>query len=80
VRFTQPSGDGACAVSLHNRSCIWTNLDLMSPVINLNLDGRGRRGYVGWTDGAEMEHLREAFAFGTDPAKQQPIATELQRL
>jgi peptide/nickel transport system substrate-binding protein len=52
----------------------------MSPVINLNLDGRGRRGYVGWTDGAEMEHLREAFAFGTDPAKQQPIATELQRL
>jgi peptide/nickel transport system substrate-binding protein len=52
----------------------------MSPVINLNLDGRGRRGYFGWADGAEMEHLREAFTSETDPAKQQPIATELQRL
>jgi hypothetical protein len=52
----------------------------MSRVINLNLDVHGRRGYVGWADGAEMEHLREAFAFETDAAKQQPTATELQRL
>ena len=59
---------------------IWSNLDLMSPITNLNLDGRGERGYVGWADSPEMERLREAFAFETDPVKQQDIATELQRL
>lgn len=59
---------------------IWTNLDLMNPVINLNLDGRGARGYVGWADKPEFEQLREAFAFETDPAKQKEIAARLQRL
>ncbi|SHI87833.1 peptide/nickel transport system substrate-binding protein [Roseomonas rosea] len=59
---------------------IWTNLDLMNPIINLNLDGRGGRGYVGWAESAEMERLREAFAFETDPAKQKEIAADLQRL
>jgi len=59
---------------------IWSNLDLMNPIINLNLDGRGARGYVGWAESPEMEKLRNDFAFETDPAKQQAIATELQRL
>jgi len=59
---------------------IWTNLDLMNPVINLNLDGRGARGYVGWAENAELEALREAFAFETDAAKQQQIATQIQRI
>jgi peptide/nickel transport system substrate-binding protein len=52
----------------------------MNPVINLNLDGRGARGYVGWADKPEFEQLREAFAFETDPAKQKEIAAQLQRL
>ncbi|HEY8612521.1 MAG TPA: ABC transporter substrate-binding protein, partial [Roseomonas sp.] len=59
---------------------IWTNLDLMNPIINLNLDGRGARGYVGWAESPEMEKLRNDFAFETDKAKQQVLATELQRL
>lgn len=59
---------------------IWANLDLMNPATNLNLDGRGARGYVGWVDDPEMERLREAFAFETDAAKQMEIAAELQRL
>jgi peptide/nickel transport system substrate-binding protein len=59
---------------------IWTNLDLMNPIINLNLDGRGQRGYVGWAENAELERLRDAFAFETDPAKQKVIAADLQQL
>ncbi|WP_207540739.1 ABC transporter substrate-binding protein [Sabulicella rubraurantiaca] len=59
---------------------LWSNLDLMSPVTNLNLDGRGARGYVGWADSPQMDRLRDAFAFETDPAKQQEIAAQLQRL
>jgi peptide/nickel transport system substrate-binding protein len=59
---------------------IWTNLDLMNPIINLNLDGRGSRGYVGWAENGELERLREAFSFETDPAKQKAIAADLQRL
>lgn len=59
---------------------LWSNLDLMNPITNLNLDGRGSRGYVGWADVPEFERLRDAFAFETDAAKQQEIATQLQRL
>jgi peptide/nickel transport system substrate-binding protein len=59
---------------------IWSNLDLMSPITNLNLDGRGKRGYIGWAESLEMERLRDAFSFETNLAKQQDIATELQRL
>ncbi|WP_249120569.1 ABC transporter substrate-binding protein [Plastoroseomonas hellenica] len=59
---------------------LWSNLDLMNPIVNLNLDGRGARGYVGWVEDARLEELRNAFSFETDPARQQAIATELQRL
>ncbi|WP_458097899.1 ABC transporter substrate-binding protein [Roseomonas sp. WA12] len=59
---------------------IWSNLDLMNPVINLNLDGRGSRGYIGWAESEELERLRDAFAFETDAAKQMGIAAELQRV
>lgn len=59
---------------------IWTNLDLMNPLVNLNLDGRGPRGYVGWAESPEMDRLRDAFSFETDAAKQQEIAAQLQRL
>jgi peptide/nickel transport system substrate-binding protein len=52
----------------------------MNPIINLNLDGRGSRGYVGWAENGELERLREAFSFETDPAKQKAIAADLQRL
>lgn len=59
---------------------IWTNLDLMSPIINLNVDGRGRKGYVGWAESTEMERLRDAFAMETDKAKQMALVEDMQRL
>jgi peptide/nickel transport system substrate-binding protein len=59
---------------------IWTNLDLMNPLVNLILDGRGNRGYVGWADFPEFDRLREAFSFETDHAKQMEISAQLQRI
>lgn len=71
-----PAADGGWSIAWG----IWSNLDLMSPITNLNLDGRGARGYIGWADSPDMERMRTEFAFETDPVKQQAIATELQRL
>ena len=59
---------------------IWSDLDLMSPIINLNVDGRGKRGYVGWAENAEMERLRDAFALETDQGKQMQLVEQMQRL
>ncbi|MFC3125456.1 ABC transporter substrate-binding protein [Pseudoroseomonas globiformis] len=59
---------------------IWSDLDLGSPVVNLNADGRGRRGYVGWAESAEMERLRDAFATETDKARQMQLVEQMQRL
>lgn len=59
---------------------IWSDLDLMSPIINLNVDGRGRRGYVGWAESAEMEKLRDAFALEPDQGKQMQLVEQMQRL
>ena len=59
---------------------IWSDLDLMSPIINLNVDGRGRRGYVGWAESAEMERLRDAFALEPDRARQMQLVQQMQSL
>ncbi|WP_419897584.1 ABC transporter substrate-binding protein [Roseomonas sp. USHLN139] len=59
---------------------IWSDLDLMSPIINLNVDGRGRRGYIGWAESAEMERLRDAFALEPDRAKQMQLVEQMQRI
>jgi peptide/nickel transport system substrate-binding protein len=59
---------------------IWSNLDLMSPAVNLNLDGRGKTGYVGWTESAEIEKLRAEFLAESDFAKQKDLAARIQKI
>jgi len=59
---------------------VWTDLDLFSPLINANLDGRGRAGYIGWSESAEIERLKGDFAAATEPAKQREIAAAIQQL
>ncbi|CCJ58703.1 ABC transporter substrate-binding protein [Bordetella bronchiseptica] len=58
----------------------WNTLDLMSPIANLNLDGRGKEGYAGWTESVEMESLRTQYAQATEPASRQQIAAKIQQL
>jgi peptide/nickel transport system substrate-binding protein len=58
----------------------FSNLDLMSPLTNPNLDGRGEAGYVGWSKSDEMEQLRGQFAEESDAAKKKQIAVAIQKL
>ena len=58
----------------------WSALDLLSPVINPNLDARGEIGYIGWSKSEVMEKLRDQFATESDRAKKMAIVTEIQKL
>jgi peptide/nickel transport system substrate-binding protein len=54
-------------------------VDLINPVANPNLDGRGEIGYAGWTKDDTMEALRDQFATETEPAKRADIAKAIQK-
>jgi len=59
----------------------WVGPDLMSPVANLGINGRGKKGgWFGWYENAEMEKLKDAFARETDAAKQKALAEEMSKL
>jgi peptide/nickel transport system substrate-binding protein len=58
----------------------WSTLDLLTPIINPNLDGRGEAGYIGWSKSDRMEKLRNDFAAESDMAKKKQIAVEVQKL
>jgi len=58
----------------------WSTLDLLTPIINPNLDGRGEVGYIGWSRSEEMERLRDSFAAESDMARKKQIATQVQKL
>ena len=58
----------------------FTSLDLMNPLTNPNLDGRGEAGYIGWTKSDEMERLRDQFAETGDAARRKEIALAIQKL
>lgn len=56
-----------------------STLDLYFPLSNVNLDGRGKSGYSGWSSDSEMESLKETFAKASDPANQKAIAEKIQK-
>jgi peptide/nickel transport system substrate-binding protein len=58
----------------------FSSLDLISPVINPNLDGRGETGYIGWSKSEAMEALRDKFSNEDSEGKKKEIANEIQRL
>ena len=59
----------------------WVGADVMNPLVNLPLIGRGEEGgWFGWPENAEIEALRDAYARSTDAEEQQRIAEEIQAL
>lgn len=58
----------------------FTSIDLMNPLTNPNLDGRGETGYIGWSRSEEMEALRDRFAAEGDAATRKQIAAAIQKL
>jgi peptide/nickel transport system substrate-binding protein len=61
----------------------FTNLtaaDIVNPVANLQISGRGRNGgWFGWPEDAKLEALRDAFSRSSSPEEQKKIATDIQR-
>jgi peptide/nickel transport system substrate-binding protein len=60
-------------------NAVWTTLDLMSPLVNMNFDARGKGAYTGFVDDPKTEELKNAFIREADPAKQKEIAEEIQK-
>jgi peptide/nickel transport system substrate-binding protein len=54
--------------------------DLMNPIVNLQLSGKGRKGsWFGWPDDPKIETLRDAYARASSPDEQRKIAAEIQQ-
>ncbi len=57
----------------------WVNADMMNPVANVGVNGKGKvGGWFGWAKDEEVERMRDAYALETDPAKQTEIAKAVQ--
>jgi len=58
---------------------IWAGSDLVNPLVNQNLIGRGKDGgWFGWPDDPELEKFREAYAQATTAEERKKIATDMQ--
>ncbi len=57
----------------------WVNADMLNPVSNQGVNGRGRTGgWFGWAKDDELEAMRDAYARETDAGKQVAIAKAVQ--
>jgi peptide/nickel transport system substrate-binding protein len=58
----------------------FTSVDLVNPVGNLLIDGKGKNGgWFGWPDDPKLEALRDAFVRSSSPDEQKKIAAEIQK-
>jgi peptide/nickel transport system substrate-binding protein len=58
---------------------IWAGSDLVNPLVNQNLIGRGKDGaWFGWPDDPKLEQFREAYALATTQDERKKIATDMQ--
>ncbi len=72
-----PPAEGGWNVFFTN----WVGADVMNPLVNLPLIGRGAEGgWFGWPENAELEQMRDDFARATSPEEQLEIATKIQEL
>lgn len=59
---------------------VWATADLLNPIAHAGVRGLGKQGgFFGWTEDAEIEKLRDAYARETDPAKQKALAIAVQK-
>lgn len=57
----------------------FTNIDLLNPVSNPAVNAKGRNGgFLGWSEDAEIEKLRDEFAREADAGKQKQLAEKIQ--
>lgn len=53
--------------------------DVVNPLVNGSISGKGKNGWFGWSDDPHMEELREAFAKSTSPDEQKRLADAIQK-
>jgi peptide/nickel transport system substrate-binding protein len=58
----------------------WVAADVMNPVVNFSIGGRGKNGgWFGWSDDPKLEQLKDQFARSSSPEEQKKIAAEIQQ-
>jgi peptide/nickel transport system substrate-binding protein len=58
---------------------LWAGSDLVNPLVNQNLIGRGKNGaWFGWPDDPKLEAFRQAYALATTSEERKAIATDMQ--
>lgn len=58
---------------------LWAGSDLVNPLVNQNLIGRGKNGsWFGWPEDAKLEEFRNAYAMAETAEEQKKIAAEMQ--
>ncbi|UPK35424.1 ABC transporter substrate-binding protein [Bradyrhizobium sp. 186] len=53
--------------------------DLMNPVVNVSIAGKGKNGWFGWPEDAKIEQLRDTYARATTAEEQKKIALDVQK-
>src|SRR5882757_8657615 len=57
-----------------------TSADVVNPVGNLQISGRGKNGgWFGWPENSRIEAMRDAFSRSSSPEDQKKIAAEIQK-
>ncbi len=58
---------------------LWAGSDLVNPLVNQNLIGRGKDGaWFGWPDDRKLEDFRQAYALAMTPEERKKIANDMQ--
>jgi peptide/nickel transport system substrate-binding protein len=57
----------------------FTSADLVNPIGNSLINGKGKNGWFGWPDDPKIEALRDAFARSSSPEEQKKIAVDIQK-
>jgi peptide/nickel transport system substrate-binding protein len=64
----------------HILHTFWVNADLLNPLNNAGISGKGRAGaWFGWSEDAEIEKLRVDFSRATDAAQQKAIVDAITK-
>lgn len=56
----------------------WVIPEVWNPVVNPMINGRGKKGFFGWPEDAELEKLRASFAQADSEEKRKEIARAIQ--
>jgi peptide/nickel transport system substrate-binding protein len=57
----------------------WAGADLMNPIVNFAIGGKGKSGWFGWAEDAKIEQLKDAFVRASSPEEQKKIAVDIQK-